>query len=60
MHPTLTQVPPIPQVVPLSDGITKSKTTTFFPKLVASLAHANPPDPPPITKRSKSYWPPKQ
>jgi len=48
----LTQVPPIPHVVPLSEGITKSKTTTFFPKVVASLAQANPPDPPPITRRS--------
>jgi len=47
-------------VVPFSDGITKSKTTTFFPKFVASLAHAKPPDPPPITKRSKSYWLPEK
>lgn len=46
-------------MVPFSDGITKSKTTTCFPKLDASLAHAKPPDPPPITKRSKSYCPPK-
>jgi len=31
MHPTLTQVPPIPHLVPGGDGLTKSATATFLP-----------------------------
>jgi len=54
MHPTLTQVPPSPHLVPTGDGLTKSATPTLAPKSAASLAAARPPDPPPITKKSYS------
>ena len=56
MHPTLTQVPPSPHLVPIPDGLTKSRQATFCPSLAASLAHASPPEPPPITTKSYSYW----
>lgn len=56
MHPTLTQVPPSPHLVPIPDGFTKSRQATLCPSLAASLAHARPPEPPPITTRSYSYW----
>lgn len=52
IHPTLTQVPPKPHLVPRGDGVTKSSTATLAPKFTASLAHASPPDPPPITTKS--------
>lgn len=52
MHPTLTHVPPRPQVVPLGEGVTKSQTATRAPSLAASLLHARPPDPPPMMRRS--------
>ena len=48
-HPTLTQVPPRPQVVPCGVGLTKSQTATFLPYLAAALEQARPPEPPPIT-----------
>ena len=48
-HPTLTQVPPRPQVVPVGVGLTKSQTATFLPYLAAALEQARPPEPPPIT-----------
>ena len=52
MQPTFTHVPPMPQVVPCGDGRTKSHSPTRAPSLAASLAHARPPDPPPMTKTS--------
>merc|ERR1719163_832430 len=52
MQPTLTHVPPRPQVVPAGDGCTKSQTATFLPSFAACFEHASPPDPPPITRRS--------
>lgn len=55
MHPTLTQVPPRPHVVPGGDGLTKSKQATLRPSLEASFAQERPPEPPPMTTRSKSY-----
>lgn len=55
MQPTFTQVPPKPHLLPIAEGFTKSRQATFFPSLAASFAHANPPDPPPITTKSYSY-----
>lgn len=55
MHPTFTQVPPTPHVYPWADGDTKSANPTFFPSYAAALELANPPEPPPITKRSYEY-----
>lgn len=52
MHPTLTQVPPRPQVVPTGEGLTKSASATLAPILAAHLAADIPPEPPPMTKRS--------
>lgn len=52
MQPTFTQVPPKPHLLPITEGLTKSRQATFFPSLAASFAHANPPDPPPITTKS--------
>ena len=52
MHPTLTQVPPKPQVVPAGEGLTKSRHATFAPSFAASFAAARPPEPPPMTMRS--------
>lgn len=49
MQPTLTQVPPKPQVVPLGDGLTKSQTQALAPFLAAFFAKASPPEPPPMT-----------
>ena len=49
MHPTLTQVPPRPHVVPCGVGFTKSQTATFLPYLAAAFEQARPPEPPPIT-----------
>lgn len=40
-----------PKISPLGDGFTKSSTATFAPYLLASLAVANPPDPPIIVER---------
>ena len=54
MQPTLTQVPPRPQVVPTGLGLTKSARATFLPRVAAHLAAETPPEPPPITKRSYS------
>ena len=54
MQPTLTQVPPRPQVAPAGEGLTKSSTATFAPNLAHSFEHAKPPDPPPITTTSYS------
>lgn len=54
MHPTFTHVPPNPHVVPKGEGFTKSAKPTFFPRETACFADAIPPEPPPITKRSKS------
>mmetsp|Transcript_25332 Transcript_25332/g.59287 ORF Transcript_25332/g.59287 Transcript_25332/m.59287 type:complete len:243 (+) Transcript_25332:856-1584(+) len=52
IHPTLTQVPPRPHLVPAGLGLTKSSTATLAPNAEASLEAASPPDPPPITTRS--------
>mmetsp|Transcript_32290 Transcript_32290/g.63091 ORF Transcript_32290/g.63091 Transcript_32290/m.63091 type:complete len:209 (+) Transcript_32290:950-1576(+) len=52
MHPTLTHVPPRPQVVPEGVGVTKSQTATRAPSAAASLLHASPPEPPPMIRRS--------
>lgn len=57
MHPTLTQVPPSPHLVPCGEGVTQSSTATRAPLLTASFAHASPPDPPPMTARSQSNVP---
>lgn len=52
MHPTFTQVPPSPHLVPGGDGLTKSASPTLAPSAAAARAHESPPDPPPITNRS--------
>ena len=52
MQPTLTQVPPSPQLLPAGLGFTKSHTATFLPSMAASLLADRPPDPPPITMMS--------
>jgi hypothetical protein len=52
IHPTLTHVPPKPQVVPTGVGLTKSASATFFPNYAACLAAETPPEPPPITNKS--------
>mmetsp|Transcript_41319 Transcript_41319/g.103307 ORF Transcript_41319/g.103307 Transcript_41319/m.103307 type:complete len:226 (-) Transcript_41319:203-880(-) len=52
MHPTLTHVPPRPQVVPWGVGVTKSQTATRAPRDAASLEQARPPEPPPMIRRS--------
>ena len=54
IQPTLTQVPPRPQAEPAGDGFTKSASATFFPISAAYLAAEIPPEPPPMTNRSKS------
>ena len=48
---TAHQVPPRPHVVPAQLGFTKSRTQTLAPRRAASLPHARPPEPPPITTR---------
>jgi len=48
MQPTFTHVPPMPQVVPFGDGLTKSHKATFAPNSFAFFALASPPEPPPI------------
>jgi len=52
MHPTLTQVPPRPHLVPWGEGLTKSARPTLAPLAAAAEAAESPPDPPPITKKS--------
>ena len=54
MQPTLTQVPPRPHFEPIGDGCTKSASPTFFPSFAAVFAALRPPEPPPITNKSKS------
>jgi len=54
MQPTFTHVPPRPHLVPTGLGATKSANPTFAPSYAASLLAANPPEPPPITKKSNS------
>lgn len=46
-------IPPNPHLVPWGDGLTKSANPTLAPSATAALAHAKPPEPPPITKKSK-------
>lgn len=48
---TAHQVPPRPHVVPAQLGFTKSRTQTLAPRRAASLPHARPPEPPPMTTR---------
>ena len=55
MHPTFTHVPPNPHFVPWGEGLTKSAKPTLAPYVAAYFAAANPPEPPPITKKSNSY-----
>jgi len=50
IHPTLTQVPPIPHLVPIGVGFTKSATPIFLsfpPIFLAYLTVASPPEPQP-------------
>ena len=56
MQPTLTQVPPIPHVVPYGLGFTKSAKPTFAPYLAAVLADARPPEPPPEKNRNEYFY----
>lgn len=42
----------MPHLVPIGVGLTKSKQATLAPLATASLAHAKPPEPPPITIKS--------
>ena len=57
MQPTFTQVPPRPQVVPAGEGLTKLHTATRLPSCAAVFEAASPPEPPPITTRSKCCGP---
>lgn len=52
LQPTLAQVPPNPQVVPMGVGWTKLKTATLGAKAAGCLLAANPPDRPPIKIKS--------
>lgn len=54
IQPTLTQVPPRPHLEPAGEGFTKSNKQTRNSGLIvtASLAHAKPPEPPPMTIKS--------
>ena len=50
------KIPPKPHFVPAGDGLTKSANPTLAPLAAAALAHAKPPDPPPMTKKSYVYY----